>query len=305
MRCPIWSSSRFSLFSGCSPVAWSSLVLLLLAACQDELPAATPRALVPPPDQMLPGRLILPGLPVLVVAPDGMAPEAARTLAAAVAARLVDDDILASTRSPAAQSYILSSVATDAGLAATLLRPDGLVARHFVVAAPGLPTATAEDLAAAARRLADAVARSDLDAPPPPPAPRPPVRLVAVTGAPGDGARSLAAALAQALAVRGVALAGADPAALGIVVAVALGPDIGGRQRVTMNWTLTDPSGTVLGQVSQANDVPAGSLDRAWGATAAAAAAGGAAGLLALLDAVAEQADPGQVAQPGSAEPGR
>ena len=56
-----------------------------------------------------------------------------------------------------------------------------------------------------------------------------------------------------------------------------------GKQPITIDWSVTDPSGKKLGTVSQKNEVPQGSLDGAWGKTADAAAAAAAQGIVKLL----------------------
>ena len=56
-----------------------------------------------------------------------------------------------------------------------------------------------------------------------------------------------------------------------------------GKQPITIDWSVTDPSGKKLGTVSQKNEVPQGSLDGSWGKTADAAAAAAAQGIVKLL----------------------
>ena len=46
-----------------------------------------------------------------------------------------------------------------------------------------------------------------------------------------------------------------------------------GKQPITIDWSVTDPSGKKLGTVSQKNEGSTGSLDGSWGKTADAAAA--------------------------------
>ncbi len=132
----------------------------------------------------------------------------------------------------------------------------------------------------------------------PPPAAKPPAspvtgsigrsalkaRVPTVTGAPGDGSSSLRAALQRELARNGVALADTpSPQTFTVEGKVALGAGADGKQPITIDWNVTDPSGKKLGTVSQKNEVPQGSLDGAWGKTADAAAAAAAQGILKLL----------------------
>jgi hypothetical protein len=57
----------------------------------------------------------------------------------------------------------------------------------------------------------------------------------------------------------------------------------GQRQRVEILWQLIRPDGREIGQVSQANAVPAGLLDGAWGKLAEDVVAAGAPAIVALL----------------------
>ena len=48
---------------------------------------------------------------------------------------------------------------------------------------------------------------------------------------------------------------------------------------VSLSWVVKSPTGKVLGDVKQANDVPAGSLDEGWGGAATAVAEAAASGI--------------------------
>jgi hypothetical protein len=107
-----------------------------------------------------------------------------------------------------------------------------------------------------------------------------------VSGAPGDGSTALAAALRRELQKASVSLS--DAAGSGtykVQGKVAVGQPAGGKQSIRIEWLVTDPAGRKLGTVSQKNEVPQGSLDRAWGQTADAAAAAAAQGIAKLLPA--------------------
>jgi len=105
-----------------------------------------------------------------------------------------------------------------------------------------------------------------------------------VTGAPGDGTTSLAAALSKELTGNGVVLTkGSNPSAFKVDGKVAVGASQSGKQPIQIDWTVTDPRGRNLGTVSQKNQIPAGSLNGAWGATADAAAGAAAQGIMRLL----------------------
>lgn len=105
-----------------------------------------------------------------------------------------------------------------------------------------------------------------------------------VTGAPGDGSTSLRQALQRELGRNGIALASSPSAETYKVEGrVAMGTSANGKQPISIDWTVVDPTGKKLGTVSQKNDVPQGSLDGAWGKTADAAAAAAAQGIIKLL----------------------
>jgi len=105
-----------------------------------------------------------------------------------------------------------------------------------------------------------------------------------IAGAPGDGGKSLRSAIQRELQRSGVKLAAASSAQTYTVQGrVKLGPGKNGKQPITIDWDVKDPSGKKLGTVSQKNEVPQGSLDGAWGKTADAAAAAAAQGILKLL----------------------
>ena len=104
-----------------------------------------------------------------------------------------------------------------------------------------------------------------------------------VTGAPGDGSRSLAAALRNELMRNGVKPAPPGSAAYRVEGRVKMGANQSGQQPIKIDWVVKDPNGQSLGTVSQENQIPAGSLDGQWGGTATAAAVAATQGILKLL----------------------
>ncbi|MEO1206296.1 MAG: hypothetical protein AAFV45_08185 [Pseudomonadota bacterium] len=105
-----------------------------------------------------------------------------------------------------------------------------------------------------------------------------------VRGAPGDGSVALSSALRKELRNKGVNMASvAGPNAYRVEGQVKLGPKSGGKQTIAIDWHVKQPNGTSVGTVSQKNEIPAGSLDGAWGQTANAAAAAAAHGIAELL----------------------
>ena len=111
------------------------------------------------------------------------------------------------------------------------------------------------------------------------------VAVASVTGAPGDGNRSLALALQKFLRQSGWPVKD-KPAKDSMIIegSVGVSPPRDGAQQVHLQWTVKDPAGKVLGSMKQANQVPAGSLDKAWGLTAEYAAEAAGMGIFELVD---------------------
>jgi hypothetical protein len=106
----------------------------------------------------------------------------------------------------------------------------------------------------------------------------------AVTGAPGDGSRSLAAAIQRELSGRGVAVSErATPSAYRVEGTVVMGQAEGGKQPISIEWLVRDPQGKKLGTVSQKNEIAEGSLDGPWGKVADQAAGAAVQGIVKLL----------------------
>lgn len=106
------------------------------------------------------------------------------------------------------------------------------------------------------------------------------VDFTGVAGAPGDGDRSLAAALRGSLPLQGdVLTSGGRPPDYTVSGTVAVSSVKDGRQTVEIEWHVIDAKGHEAGKVSQLNAVPAGSLDGAWGPVAQAAASEAASGI--------------------------
>jgi hypothetical protein len=105
-----------------------------------------------------------------------------------------------------------------------------------------------------------------------------------VTGAPGDGSKSLTAAIQRELTSKGVAISD-KPAAVAYRVegTVTIGEAKQGKQPIHIEWLVRDPQGKKLGTVSQKNEIPEGSLDGEWGKTAEQAAGAAAQGIIKLL----------------------
>ncbi len=126
--------------------------------------------------------------------------------------------------------------------------------------------------------------RSRLQPQPPASPGEPLVFVTPVTGAPGDGRNSLAAALREYLSAHGIKLANRpDKNVYTVRGSVNLGWPSWRRQRIRVDWVVLDPGGKKLGTVSQDNTIPPGSLDGRWGPIAKAAARSAASGVIKLL----------------------
>ncbi len=120
----------------------------------------------------------------------------------------------------------------------------------------------------------------------------PPILVPLVTGAPGDGERSLTRAVRMLLVQSGVFAV--DPSALPdgfegssaytLQGQVQLGAPLPeGGQPIAIAWDLYGPDGRHLGNVAQENLIEPGSLNGPWGEVAVFAAMGAVEGIFALL----------------------
>lgn len=110
-----------------------------------------------------------------------------------------------------------------------------------------------------------------------------PIRAVAVVpvkGSPGGGNDELTSAMRKVLSEAGWPVVSKPQAdAITIEGRVKLATKDGSTQSVSLRWLVKSPSGKVLGDVKQANDVPAGSLDEGWGGAATAVTEAAATGI--------------------------
>lgn len=113
---------------------------------------------------------------------------------------------------------------------------------------------------------------------------KPVIFVPIVEGAPGDGSESLAAAIQDRLARLGLEVLPTEAGANFIVRGQAeITPPKFETQVIELTWSLERRNGEQVGQVKQRNRIRAGSLNGAWGDTAALAAQGGADGIYNLL----------------------
>jgi hypothetical protein len=253
-------------------------LLLLPAACGD----------LPQPFLGNPGataeRLAVPPTPRLAVpAPsDALLPDAAsRRFADDLATALAAQTIPAVNRDPQKTDWRLVTRAEQRGETVvpvfTVLDPRGndqgkvegapIPTRAWAAAGPAtLQTSAAEaapKIASLLNGIQTAIAHAD---------PnslynrRARVMVADVTGAPGDGDVSLTKQMRKDLGTLGPVLVpqaeSADFVVKGQVKAV---PIPGHKERIEIQWVITDAKGAERGRVVQLNEIPAGALDHYWG----------------------------------------
>ena len=110
------------------------------------------------------------------------------------------------------------------------------------------------------------------------------VAVPPVKGAPGDGNAELTEAMRDVLEGAGWPVeTKPGPNALTVAGKVEVGRDYQGKQPVRLAWTVSDPSGNVLGTIRQQNRVPTGSVDEGFGASAGFIARGASTGIFDLV----------------------
>ncbi|HRX37073.1 MAG TPA: hypothetical protein P5337_11805 [Aestuariivirga sp.] len=109
------------------------------------------------------------------------------------------------------------------------------------------------------------------------------VAVMQVEGSPGQGDAELTAAMRRTLTAAGWPVVSKPrPDAITIVGHVNVA-DSGPEQAVSVRWEVKSPDGKKLGDVKQANRVPAGALDRGWGEAAFAVAEAAAMGIFDIV----------------------
>jgi len=247
---------------------------LVLTGCQ---PLPHPFA-----DQQLP-----PDAPILqvadtvgiLVAPVAHAPADA-ALAEAMATALQDREVPADTHAANRQSYHLTgdAAATRVSAGAAMVEIQwvltnakgatvGSDTQHMTISAADWTGGTPEILAPLAKAEAPRIAAMVQEAPPVERNPGRQVYIRQTEGAPGDGRTALPRSLGFLLGRAGIKVTPDSQTA----DAVVIGPTVNltsagaGKQHVLIVWHIYRADGTEAGQVSQENDVPAGSLDGSWG----------------------------------------
>jgi hypothetical protein len=110
------------------------------------------------------------------------------------------------------------------------------------------------------------------------------VAVLAVQGSPGAGNGELTQAMRHTLKAAGWPVVDKPRSdALVIKGKVDLAKAQGAKQQVAVHWKVETAQGKSLGDVKQANSVPAGSLDRGWGGAAQAVADAAAGGIFDII----------------------
>jgi hypothetical protein len=111
------------------------------------------------------------------------------------------------------------------------------------------------------------------------------VAVIPVKGAKGKGNDELTRAMRRTLTTAGWTVLNAPAKnALTISGRVEMAEVSGNMQMVALKWAVQAPDGGRLGDVNQANNVPAGSLDAGWGEIAGFAVEAAATGIFELIN---------------------
>ncbi len=111
------------------------------------------------------------------------------------------------------------------------------------------------------------------------------IKAVAVPPVKGKGASELTAAMRKVLIEAGWPVVNAPRKDTLIIQGeVVVDPAQNGQQLVHLAWLVSTPKGVSLGDIKQANPVPAGSLDSGWGENAGLATQAAAGGIFKLIE---------------------
>lgn len=169
------------------------------------------------------------------------------------------------------------------GAVAAGVTAPGTAEPTFGPEAPASVTAAAASAAGAP--AASAASGGKQAAPATPPAPQVKVMVAPVTGAPSDGNKQLFSGMRRALGSSKVVVidaAGADT--FTVTGTVVLTPVDERTAQLSVKWTLKDPKGREVGNIEQANPVPAAATRGSWAGFGDIVAAAAVEGVLELLD---------------------
>jgi hypothetical protein len=190
-----------------------------------------------------------------------------------------------------ASDWLVSRMAQQAAPRVAILmgKQPGTEARSIGAAAAGvsIPEAPADPatLETAAAAPGTAAAGAKPATPAGPPAPQVKVMVAPITGAPSDGNQQLFSGMRRALGSNKIVVidkGGSDT--FTVTGAVSLKPIDERTALLTIKWTLKDPSGKDIGNIEQANPVPAAATRGSWSGFGDIVASAAVEGVLELLD---------------------
>lgn len=273
-------------------MALAATLLVALGACERPPRPFQPDGKLSPPRQFL---NFGPQAGILVTPVIGLPGRSPTLLSAQVARALTERELPAVTRGSHHGSYLLQGAAVKSAGAAgkldltwQLVDPYGLtlakIEQPEALPAPSSSDVSAEKLREVARQTARRIDAAIREGDRQPQLALDGILVEPVTGAPGDGYRSLTRALRAALRRAGLPLAerfGPDVyVVLGAVGVTKSGPS---RQLVRITWTVLGPDGAEVGKIEQADEIPDGALEPRWGDAALIVADGAAIGIVDLL----------------------
>jgi hypothetical protein len=109
------------------------------------------------------------------------------------------------------------------------------------------------------------------------------VAVPSVQGAAGQGNAELTQAMREVLRNAGWPVVNAQNASALTIRGKVKSVRSGAVETVQLAWVVTTPDGKTLGDISQSNEVPAGSLDKGWGENARLATEAAATGIFKLI----------------------
>lgn len=232
---------------------------------------------------------------VTVRPPEGV--DFSQAMAEALVRALEEQEVPALVQDGAAFGHVIESNAEDLGTAMavrwTLKTPEGETAASNTQTIPKLVLTKADPkqmtrlaanaAAVLARPLADPDAVPQKSAAPVAADTRIPVAVAPLHGLPGDGDKSLTAALKRALERNGLVVKD-EGAAYMVEGKVTVAAGLPNEDTVTLAWVLKRvEGGAQLANIGQSGAVPRGKLSGAWGTLARDMAEGGAAGLMEVI----------------------
>jgi hypothetical protein len=214
----------------------------------------------------------------------------ARQLADAIVRKLLEADVPASIREVVPGALVISGKAVPApggaALAWTLSRPGGDVMGEIEQTVPtsAWSKASPKTIGLIAAEVVDKLSpmlhgegpdslSADI---------APSVRLVPLSGLPGDGDTALTAAMRRLLHKSGLKPAEGD-ADFVVRAQAGVTPGKAGEEMLAISWTVADRKGEDLGSAAQQGALPKGRLAGPWGSLATDIAAGGVDGVVEIV----------------------